>query len=344
VGQTVVLSAYEEQKPAHWFRSAGPDEPFTRNGIEPVWSVSDPTLASIESSGLLKGVKPGQVTVKVVWEGHEFSEEVKVLPELRAHVLPKLAGEGSFSPAKGISLSLGANRSLSLKATFDDPRDNVAFEGKAPEQRLPWNFAYDRGTIEITDAAGHAVTGAIKNNNGGVLRFTAYSDGDGSYPISLQGKTVMVVGDSMVDGFTWFMKDKVEAAGGRYVAESWISSTTVAWAGTHRMSEMVAKYQPDIVFITLGSNEIDVPKVESRSAAVKTISDEMGDRPGFWIGPPSWVPDKGIVKVIEQNFRPGHFYNANDLKVPRRDDGKHPNREGFKIWVDLVWDWYAKVE
>ncbi len=109
------------------------------------------------------------------------------------------------------------------------------------------------------------------------------------------------------------------------------------------MATLVAKYNPDIIFLALGSNEVIVPNVGSRASAIKDISAEMGDRTAYWIGPPSWRPDEGIVHVIETNFRPGHFYNSNDLKVPRRKDGAHPTPEGFKIWADLVWDWYART-
>jgi lysophospholipase L1-like esterase len=344
VGQSVTLSAYEEQRPSHLLRSATPDEPITRNPVEPVWSVSDPEIATVDQSGVLHGQKPGQVAVKAVWETSEYSQNVQVLPELRAKVLPQLTVDGQLSMPKDLHLTLGKDRSLQLKASFDSASDDLTVNVTAPDSKLPWSFPFGKGTLEITDAKGHAILGTVKVNNGGALKFAVWSEGDGTYPISLQGKTVLVVGDSMSDGLAWFMKGKVEDAGGKFIGNAWNSSSTIGWADSHKMREFIEQYQPDIVFIALGSNEVEVPKVESRGAAVKQISDEMGDRPGYWIGPPSWVPDKGIVQVIESNFRPGHFYNANDLKVPRRGDGKHPNRDGFKIWVDLIWDWYAKTE
>lgn len=343
MGQSVNLSAYEEKRPSHFLKGTDPSEPFTRETVEATWSVSDPAVASISETGVLQGLKAGQVTVKAVWKGSEFSETVKVVPDLRAKVLPQLEPEGQISPPKEIHLALNKDRSLQLDVAFDQTSDNLALKQKAPNQRLPWQFTIDNGTVEIADASGHAVRGTFKNKAGGKLSFATWSDGDGVYPISLNGKTVMVVGDSMADGLAWFMKDKVEDAGGRFVGEAWNSSTTTSWQADRRMSADIAKYQPDIIFLALGSNEVEARDMEKRGPAVRSIAQEMGDRPGYWVGPPSWVPDKGIVKTIEENFRPGHFYNANDLKVPRRGDGKHPNRDGFKIWVDLLWDWYANV-
>ena len=343
VGQSVTLAAYEEKRPSHFFKGTDPNEPFTREPVEATWTVSDPAVASITEGGVLRGEKAGQVTVKAVYKGSEFSETVKVVPELRAKVLPQLQAEGQISPPKEIRLSLSKDHKVQLKAAFDQASDDINLQQNAPDQKLPWTLNFDKGTVEITDAAGHSVKGTFKNKNGGKLAFAAWSDGDGVYPISLTGKTVMVVGDSMADGLAWFMKGKVEDAGGHFVGEAWNSSTTTAWESEHRMSADIDKYNPDIIFLALGSNEVEARDMEKRAVAVKEISTEMGDRPGYWVGPPSWVPDKGIVKTIEENFRPGHFYNANDLKVPRRGDGKHPNRDGFKIWVDLLWDWYANV-
>src|SRR5437764_4084643 len=147
----------------------------------------------------------------------------------------------------------------------------------------------------------------------------------------------------MSEGIGWTMKEKVQAAGGRLIVQPVYSSTTVQWEAEGKMRQYIEQYHPDIIFIALGSNEIFITEMTARAKAVRAIAAEIGDRPAYWIGPPSWKPDKGIVHAIEENFHPGHFYNANDLVVPRRRDGAHPTPDGFKTWTDLIWDWYAKV-
>jgi lysophospholipase L1-like esterase len=70
---------------------------------------------------------------------------------------------------------------------------------------------------------------------------------------------------------------------------------------------------------------------------------EIGEREAFWIGPPSWKSGSKLLPVIEENFQPGHFYNSDNLNVPRGSDGKHPTPQGYERWVDLIWTWYART-
>jgi hypothetical protein len=106
---------------------------------------------------------------------------------------------------------------------------------------------------------------------------------------------------------------------------------------------MIERYRPDIIFISLGSNELQARRPEGRAPLIKRMLEEIGARQAFWIGPPSWKPDRGLLRVIEENFQPGHFFNANDLNLPRQADGKHPTLEGFEQWTEKIWNWYARI-
>ncbi|MCA1558051.1 MAG: SGNH/GDSL hydrolase family protein, partial [Acidobacteria bacterium] len=166
-------------------------------------------------------------------------------------------------------------------------------------------------------------------------------NGEGVFPVSLKGKRVLLIGDSMAEGIGWYLRGKVEQAGGQYIGEPWCSSTTYSWYDTGRFDQMLERHRPDIVFIALGSNEIFNKQAEQSAPIIREMVRKLGDKPAYWIGPPSWKPDKGIVSVIENNFQPGHFYNSNDLQVPRGPDKAHPTRRGYETWTELVWTWYA---
>ena len=345
VGQTSQLLAYEEyQNESIDSASAASAEDLSNAPITPTWSVSDPQVASLSTDGVLKALKPGRVIVQSNWEGFETSATVEVMKDLPAGVLPKVEARASRCLPQDIDLSLSPERALRFRLKFGDGNcKNLTIEENAPDKPLPWTFDYKGAHLELKSSRGPIVSGTLSLPSGGEVSFTIWSDGNGAYPISLAGKTILLTGDSMSEGIGWTMKEKVEAAGGRLIVQPWYSSTTVGWQSEGRMRQYVEQYKPDIVFVALGSNEIFTSDMEARARAVRDIMAEIGDRPAYWIGPPSWKPDHGIVHTIEENFRPNRFYNSNDLRVPRRKDGAHPTVEGYATWTDLIWNWYART-
>lgn len=346
VGQSVQLSAYQEYQQ----ESGDPDavhaasaQDTLRDPIAPRWSVSDSSVASVGETGALTALKPGRVTIRGTWGSYEAAATVEVVKDLPNLFLPQMFVQGTDCQPHAIALSLARDRTLRFNLSFADSRcQEVSLQTRAPKQPLPWKFNFRGGTLELTNARGLIVKG-LAHVGSGQVSFTAWTDGNGTYPVSLSGKTVLLIGDSMVEGIGWFLKDKVEAAGGRYVGEVWYSSTTFAWQDSGRLAEALARHHPDIVFIALGSNEIFLKQHDLSAPAIRHMVEEIGARPAYWIGPPSWKPDRGIVRVIEENFPSGRFYNSNDLEVPRQKDGAHPTIEGYETWTGLIWDWYARI-
>jgi hypothetical protein len=346
VGQTSQLQAYEEYQDGSvdGASAASTTDDVSRGLITPKWRVSDPQVASISEDGMIKALKPGRVTVEGHWEGFESSTTIDVMKDLPAGVLPQIEARGSRCVPQDIGLSLSWERALRFRLKFSESDcKNLTIEANAPDQPLPWTFDGKGAHLELKSVRGPIVSGRISDPSGGEISFTVWSEGSGAYPISLSGKTVLLTGDSMSEGIGWTMRTKVEAAGGRLIVQPWYSSTTVGWQSEGRMRQYIEEYKPDIVFVALGSNEIFTSDTETRAKAVREITNEIGERPAYWIGPPSWKPDHGIVHTIEENFPAGRFYNSNDLRVPRRKDGAHPTVEGYATWTDLIWNWYARA-
>jgi len=345
VGQRSPLLAYEEYREHSDIDSAhaASIRDFLRAPIPAKWSVSDTEVATTGEDGTLTALKPGRVTLKSSWEGREATTEIEVLRALPAGRLPKLSAQALRCTPQGIGLSLSKERALRFSLSFDGDCADVDLELAAPDKALPWEMAFNGGTLELTSAQGAIVSGRARMNVGGEVAFTVWAEGEGAFPLSLQNKTVLLVGDSMAEGVAPWLQKKVEAVGGRFINGQERSSTIVWWEGSGKLRELLARHRPDIVFIALGSNEIFIEQPSLRAPLIKQMVEEIGARPSFWIGPPSWKPDLGLVRVIEENFQPGHFYNSNDLKVPRAPDGKHPTAQGYQTWTDLVWNWYARA-
>lgn len=346
VGQKSRLTAYEEYREGTTdvdAASAASVRDFLRAPLNAAkWSVSDDQLASVGEDGTFTALKPGRVTLKSSWDGRDATATVEVVKSLPLGPLPKVAPKGVRCTPQGVGLSLEQDRKLKFEMIFDGDCPDIALEASAPDKPLPWEFPFQGGTLQLTSAQGPVVTGRA-SIAGGSVEFTSWAEGDGSFPLSLRNKTVLLVGDSMAEGVGPWLQKKVEAVGGRFIDGHERSSTIIFWQQGGKLQEKLAEFHPDIIFIALGSNEIFIEKPEVRAPLIQQMVSEIGSRPAFWIGPPSWKPDKGLVHVIEENFQPGHFYNSNDLKVPRAGDGKHPTAQGYGTWTDLIWNWYART-
>lgn len=172
---------------------------------------------------------------------------------------------------------------------------------------------------------------------------TAWAADADPYPVSLKGRRVLLVGDSMAQGIAPFLQRKVEAAGGQWTSAPEQSSTIIWWQGSGKLRALISEHRPDIIFIALGSNELYTRDAQSRASVVQKMVEEIGGKQAYWIGPPTWKPGAKLVPVIEDNFQPGHFYNSDTLDVPRGKDGKHPTGAGYERWVELIWQWYSRT-
>jgi lysophospholipase L1-like esterase len=345
VGEKSRLLAYEEYREQGDIDSAhaASIRDFLRSPVTAKWNVSDEELASVSEDGTLSALKPGRVRLKSSWEGREATATVEVVRALPFASLPRINARALRCAPQGAGLSMSADRSLRFSLSFDGDCADIDVTIDAPDKPLPWEMPFNGGTLELTKAQGAIVSGTARMNVGGEVDFTVWAEGEGAFPLSLKNKTVLLIGDSMAEGVGPWLQRKVEEVGGRFINGQERSSTIVWWQGSGKLRELLVRHRPDVVFIALGSNEIFLEQPNLRAPLIKEMVEELGARPGYWIGPPSWKPDSGLVRVIEENFQPGHFYNSNDLQVPRAPDGKHPTTQGYQTWTELVWNWYARA-
>ncbi|WP_437627088.1 SGNH/GDSL hydrolase family protein [Sorangium sp. So ce1151] len=152
---------------------------------------------------------------------------------------------------------------------------------------------------------------------------------------------VLHVGDSFaLAGFAQALRPRMQALRVRYAVKAETSSYTVTWAS--RMELLVANYQPDLVIISLGANEVENVNPPAHAGAVRRIIKAIGGRPCVWVSPPLWRKDTGIIDVIRTNSSPCRFFDSDALvpgPLPRQKDKIHPNEEGGARWADAFWSW-----
>jgi acyl-CoA thioesterase-1 len=158
----------------------------------------------------------------------------------------------------------------------------------------------------------------------------------------VQGKTVLHIGDSMVGGaggLTKALEARFAAEGAKVVREYKVSESIVSFDRSPRLAELARRHEPDIVVLTLGTNDALVPHPEAYAANVRNIVKRISTRECYWIGPPLWKPDTGIVAVLRENVAPCRFFDSSKLDLQRRSDGIHPTDKGGADWAAAFWAW-----
>ena len=100
------------------------------------------------------------------------------------------------------------------------------------------------------------------------------------------------------------------------------------------LKDLLHTHEPDIVIITLGTNDADVPHPEVYAKHVANIAKRVGPRECWWMGVPK---DSPVNKVIKESSAPCKFFDSSTLKLDRAKDGIHPNDKGGGQWANEFW-------
>lgn len=171
--------------------------------------------------------------------------------------------------------------------------------------------------------------------------------GDASAPEAglarLAGKVVLHAGDSMVGGdggLSRALGVKFRAEGAKFVRHTEVSLSIMTFARSVKLGNLLARYKPDIVILTLGANDVFLPSPQVFAPYVETIVRKIGARECYWIGPPTWKGDTGIVAVIREHAAPCKFFDSSDLPLKRGGDRIHPTEKGGADWAELFWAYF----
>jgi lysophospholipase L1-like esterase len=194
------------------------------------------------------------------------------------------------------------------------------------------------------------LSGALAASPAAAVTPEAAKDAAASLPTprSLAGKKVLHVGDSMVGGtfgLTRALSAKLAEEGAKVVRHTTVSETLASFDKTPTLKDLIRTHDPDIIVITLGTNDAIVPHPEVYAHNVENIVRRVRDRECWWIGPPSWKgPDTGIVSVIRDHAGSCRFFDSSKLELDRTSDGIHPSDRGAAKWADAFWQVFRAPE
>jgi hypothetical protein len=160
-----------------------------------------------------------------------------------------------------------------------------------------------------------------------------------------QGSRVLQVGDSFAAALGVELGKLLKQNGVRTSLETKTPSYIGDWAFGPVLRKAIADYNPDLVLITLGANEVEIPVPEQRVGPVQKLVKSLGDRPCVWILPPLWKQDTGVMQVIKDNAKPCQVLDSSALvpNLPRGRDHIHPSTEGRAQWATAVFDWLKQT-
>lgn len=155
---------------------------------------------------------------------------------------------------------------------------------------------------------------------------------------------VLHVGDSFAGSLGVPLGKRFKAAGLRTVLEFETSSYIPTWASGEELEKYVGRYMPDLVLVTLGANEFEIPNPEQRANAVRRLVKRLNGLPCVWISPPKWKQDSGVLAVVRENCAPCRYLDSDTIvkDLPRRKDGIHPSDDAREIWADAVLAWLTR--
>jgi lysophospholipase L1-like esterase len=160
---------------------------------------------------------------------------------------------------------------------------------------------------------------------------------------ALRGKIVLHAGDSTVGGeggLTLALRARFTELGvKKFHSDTWVSTSLISFAGEPRFARVLARTTPDVVILTLGTNDVHVPAPESLAPKVRAIVKRIGARECYWMGPLFIKKkDTGIVAMLRENVKPCVFFDSSELDIPRTTDRIHPTKAGGEAWASAFWN------
>lgn len=155
---------------------------------------------------------------------------------------------------------------------------------------------------------------------------------------------MLQIGDSFAGALGIPLGRLLEERGVRSVLKHKDSSYLTDWAWDEELQKHIWRYNPDLIVVTLGANELGIAEPEQRERTVRKIVSIIADRPCLWVAIPLWNGrQNGLMEIIEKSSSPCIFYDTNRLidveHMPRIHDGIHPTTAAREAWAEAVLHW-----
>ncbi len=220
--------------------------------------------------------------------------------------------------------------------------------GDAPDVPRSGGPCEDKGCLDAGQGANTATSGASDSgcDDGAAACGTSQPTATIPNPAPLpKGTTVLHIGDSMAGALGITLNDELKKHGVRSVLRFKTASFIPTWAWSKELPVYLAQYNPDLVVITLGTNEVQIRQPETRIKVIQKLVARLGGRPCVWILPPLWeAGDTGLLPVIQAHAAPCRVMNTAQVfpEMPRLNDKIHPTIPARADWSKRVVEWLGR--
>jgi len=159
------------------------------------------------------------------------------------------------------------------------------------------------------------------------------------------GTTVLHIGDSFAGALGIELNREFKEAGVRGILKYETATYIPTWAWGKDLEKYLSKYHPDLVLITLGANELEIPDPAQRAPTIRHLVERLGGKPCVWVAPPLWHGARpALLDVIRESCAPCAYLDSGELvpELPRARDGIHPAMAARKAWAQAVAKWLGE--
>jgi len=168
------------------------------------------------------------------------------------------------------------------------------------------------------------------------LRLAPAETKQGALGIDTARPVVLLFGDSMIEWARFRLARWLREIGYDLYVVLWPSSNLIWWANSDTLPHLIQKLKPEYIIVSIGGNELFIPRIERRRPYLEKILQVIGDIPYVWVGPPNWAEDTGINDMIARAVGPGRFFESRRLVFERLEDGAHPTPQSAYRWGDSI--------
>lgn len=155
-------------------------------------------------------------------------------------------------------------------------------------------------------------------------------------------KKVLLIGDSLAEGAASPLLNITKKEGIRLSINCLHGTRIDYWSS--RVESIINGTRPDVVIVSLGTNDSGLKNPEQQRPHVKKIifTAKKYKSKILWLLPPV-LPEKfkskdAIRKIIFDELSSQEIFNSDELKIEKTKDKIHMTANGYKVWISSAWE------